>query len=109
VRQLTIKLIGYQVVEASDAPKALDLLTNGNPVDLVFTDIVMPGGHVRPRGGGARPSAQARDQGAAYFWLRRGTGARGQLGAPVAVGTAQTLPSGRSRHGLAEIPTTSAV
>ena len=47
VRQLTItrlKLIGYQVLEASDGPKALDLLTKGHPVDLVFTDLVMPGG-----------------------------------------------------------------
>lgn len=47
VRQLTItrlKLIGYQVLEASDGPKALELLTGGHPVDLVFTDLVMPGG-----------------------------------------------------------------
>jgi CheY-like chemotaxis protein len=47
VRQLTItrlKLIGYQVLEASDGPKAVDLLTKGHPVDLVFTDLVMPGG-----------------------------------------------------------------
>jgi len=47
VRQLTItrlKLIGYQVLEASDGPKALDLLAKGHPVDLVFTDLVMPGG-----------------------------------------------------------------
>ena len=47
VRQLTItrlKLIGYQVLEASDGPKALDILTRGDAVDLVFTDLVMPGG-----------------------------------------------------------------
>jgi Histidine kinase-, DNA gyrase B-, and HSP90-like ATPase/Response regulator receiver domain len=47
VRQLTVtrlKLIGYQVLEASDGPKALDLLTEDHPVDLVFTDLVMPGG-----------------------------------------------------------------
>ncbi len=47
VRQLTVtrlKLIGYQVLEASDGPKALDLLTKDHPVDLVFTDLVMPGG-----------------------------------------------------------------
>ena len=47
VRQLTInrlKLIGYQVLEASDGPKALDLLTKDHPVDLVFTDLIMPGG-----------------------------------------------------------------
>lgn len=47
VRQLTItrlKLIGYQVLEASDGPNALDVLSRGHPVDLVFTDLVMPGG-----------------------------------------------------------------
>jgi CheY-like chemotaxis protein len=47
VRQLTItrlKLIGYQVLEASDGPKALDILSRGHMVDLVFTDLVMPGG-----------------------------------------------------------------
>jgi PAS domain S-box-containing protein len=47
VRRLTItrlKLIGYQVLEASDGPKALDILTRGDAVDLVFTDLVMPGG-----------------------------------------------------------------
>jgi CheY-like chemotaxis protein len=47
VRQLTItrlKLIGYQVLEASDGPKALDILSQGHPVDLVFTDLIMPGG-----------------------------------------------------------------
>ena len=46
MRQLTItrlKLIGYQVLEASDGPKAVDLLTKGHPLDLVFTDLVMPG------------------------------------------------------------------
>jgi CheY-like chemotaxis protein len=47
VRRLTItrlKLIGYQVLEASDGPKALDILSLGPSVDLVFTDLIMPGG-----------------------------------------------------------------
>jgi PAS domain S-box-containing protein len=47
VRRLTItrlKMIGYQVLEASDGPKALDILTRGKAVDLVFTDLIMPGG-----------------------------------------------------------------
>ena len=47
VRQLTItrlKLIGYQVLEANDGPKALDILTRGDAIDLVFTDLIMPGG-----------------------------------------------------------------
>jgi CheY-like chemotaxis protein len=47
VRRLTIarlKLIGYQVLEASDGPKAIDILSQGHSVDLVFTDLIMPGG-----------------------------------------------------------------
>jgi CheY-like chemotaxis protein len=47
VRRLTItrlKLIGYQVLEASDGPKALDILSKAHAIDLVFTDLVMPGG-----------------------------------------------------------------
>jgi PAS domain S-box-containing protein len=47
VRQLTIKrlkLIGYQVLEASNGPAALEILKRGDAVDLVFTDLIMPGG-----------------------------------------------------------------
>ena len=47
VRQLTIKrlkLIGYQVLEASDGPAALEILERGDAIDLVFTDLIMPGG-----------------------------------------------------------------
>jgi CheY-like chemotaxis protein len=47
VRKLTItrlQMIGYQVLEASDGPTALDILTQDQPVDLVFTDLIMPGG-----------------------------------------------------------------
>jgi PAS domain S-box-containing protein len=47
VRKLTImrlKMMGYDVLEASDGPKALDILRGGEAVDLVFTDLIMPGG-----------------------------------------------------------------
>ena len=47
VRRLTakrLKMIGYQVIEAIDGPKALEVLNRGDKVDLVFTDLVMPGG-----------------------------------------------------------------
>ena len=37
-------MIGYQVVEASDGPSALDILVKDNAIDLVFTDLIMPGG-----------------------------------------------------------------
>jgi CheY-like chemotaxis protein len=38
-----LKIIGYQVLEASDGRKVLEILDRGHPVDLVFTDLVMPG------------------------------------------------------------------
>jgi CheY-like chemotaxis protein len=47
VRQLTIRrltMIGYQVVEAGDGPTALDILRREQAIDLVFTDLIMPGG-----------------------------------------------------------------
>ena len=47
VRTLTVsrlKMIGYQVVEARDGPEALSVLESGTHVDLVFTDMIMPGG-----------------------------------------------------------------
>lgn len=36
--------LGYRVFTAGDAAEALDHLRDGKPVDLLFTDIVMPGG-----------------------------------------------------------------
>ena len=36
--------LGYEVIEAADAGSALDLLSDGQRVDLLFTDVVLPGG-----------------------------------------------------------------
>ena len=36
--------LGYQVVTATDAGQALKVLKGDEPVDLLFTDVVMPGG-----------------------------------------------------------------
>ena len=47
VRKLTVRrlnMIGYRVLEASDGPTALEMLSRRNVVDLVFTDLIMPGG-----------------------------------------------------------------
>ena len=47
VRDVTVKrlkYLGYQVIKASTAREAIDILKAGKSVDLVFTDIVMPGG-----------------------------------------------------------------
>ena len=39
----TVRSLGYRVVQAADAQSALDLLEAGTRVDLLFTDVVMPG------------------------------------------------------------------
>jgi PAS domain S-box-containing protein len=47
VRRLTtmrLKLMGYSVIEVEDGPKALEVLDSDVKVDLVFADLVMPGG-----------------------------------------------------------------
>ncbi|HUX72445.1 MAG TPA: PAS domain S-box protein [Steroidobacteraceae bacterium] len=39
-----LSALGYRVVEAADGRRALEILRRGDPVDLLFTDVVMPGG-----------------------------------------------------------------
>ena len=36
--------LGYRVIEAEDGSGALSVLSNGPQIDLLFTDVVMPGG-----------------------------------------------------------------
>ncbi len=48
--------LGYRVIEASDGPSALRLLEMNTTVDLLFTDVVLPGGMP-----GAQVAAQARE------------------------------------------------
>lgn len=47
VRDMAVKGLrdlGYSVLEAENGAKALHILQNGRPIDLLFTDVVMPGG-----------------------------------------------------------------
>jgi PAS domain S-box-containing protein len=47
VREVTVEALGslgYATVVARDGREALDVLNRGEPVDLLFTDYVMPGG-----------------------------------------------------------------
>jgi CheY-like chemotaxis protein len=47
VRRLTVtrlQELGYDVLEAANGPAALDVLEARRDIDLVFTDVVMPGG-----------------------------------------------------------------
>ncbi len=46
VRQLAVRFVdrlGYDVLEAKDGASALAVLDSGRHVDLLFTDVVMPG------------------------------------------------------------------
>jgi PAS domain S-box-containing protein len=40
----SLRELGYQVLEAKDGPTALRTLKLHGPVDLIFTDVVLPGG-----------------------------------------------------------------
>ncbi len=40
----SIKSLGYRVVEAKDGHEALHFLANNSGIDVLFTDVVMPGG-----------------------------------------------------------------
>jgi PAS domain S-box-containing protein len=58
VRTYTVDILrelGYRVVEANDGPSALRLLERQSPVDLLFSDVVLPGGMT-----GAQVAAQAK-------------------------------------------------
>jgi signal transduction histidine kinase len=55
----SLKELGYEVVTAADAARALDILKGDQPIDLLFSDVIIPGGtngaqlavtarHVRP-------------------------------------------------------------
>jgi PAS domain S-box-containing protein len=51
-----LRELGYRVVEAHDGPSALRLLERQTRVDLLFSDVVLPGGLT-----GAQVAAQARE------------------------------------------------
>jgi signal transduction histidine kinase len=40
----TITDLGYRVLTAPDGPSALDIVRGDQPIDLLFSDVVMPGG-----------------------------------------------------------------
>ncbi len=50
----TLRELGYRVIEAHDGPSAIRLLERPTRVDLLFTDVVLPGGMT-----GAQVAAQA--------------------------------------------------
>ncbi|HEU4952086.1 MAG TPA: PAS domain S-box protein [Holophagaceae bacterium] len=44
VAEQQLLALGYRVITAPNGPAALDILERDEPVDLLFTDVVMPGG-----------------------------------------------------------------
>jgi len=47
VRRITVtrlRMIGYEVLEAHDGPTALQVLDRRSHIDVLFTDLIMPGG-----------------------------------------------------------------
>jgi CheY-like chemotaxis protein len=41
---MQLRELGYRVAEAADGPKARTILDSEHPIDLMLTDVVMPGG-----------------------------------------------------------------
>jgi CheY-like chemotaxis protein len=63
VRAATVELLselGYRVLDAEDGSRALAILESGAPIDLLFTDVVMPG-PVNSRELAAKAVAMRRD------------------------------------------------
>jgi PAS domain S-box-containing protein len=55
VAQAILGSLGYRVIEAADGPQALAVIDRGDPIDLLFTDVILPQGM-----NGAEVAAQAR-------------------------------------------------
>jgi CheY-like chemotaxis protein len=52
----TLRELGYRVIEAGDGPAAINVLESDARIDLLFTDVVLPGGMT-----GAQIAARARE------------------------------------------------
>jgi CheY-like chemotaxis protein len=44
IAALLLEDLGYTVLEAANGPQAVEILSSASAIDLLFTDIVMPGG-----------------------------------------------------------------
>ena len=75
VRSVTarrLQNLGYAVVEAENAAAAIELLRSRSDIDLIFSDVVMPGGMSGLRPGAMGPRERADDPGSAHLRLCRG-------------------------------------
>jgi CheY-like chemotaxis protein len=79
VRMLVVDVLeelGYAALEAGDGPEGLKVLQSRARVDLLITDVGLPGGAERPAGGRRRPRPAPRAQGAVHHRLCRERGRR---------------------------------
>ena len=44
-----VESLGYRVISARNGPDALEILRQDTPIDLLFTDVFMPGGMYGPK------------------------------------------------------------
>ena len=66
-----LQSLGYRTVDAANGPAALNLIEGGQAFDLLFTDVIMPGGMSGRELAEKVVEAPARHQGALYIRLYR--------------------------------------
>ena len=44
-----LKSLGYAILEAKDGPAALAVIAGGRAIDLLFSDVMLPGGMLGPQ------------------------------------------------------------
>ena len=66
-----LQSLGYRTLAAADGPAAMAMIENGQPFDLLFTDVIMPGGMTGRQLAEEVAQAPARHQGAVYVRLYR--------------------------------------
>src|SRR5947209_2205376 len=66
-----IEKLGYRVLTACNGPEALEILHQDTPIDLLFTDVFMPGGNAWPSTRERGASAAARTKSSIHIGLFR--------------------------------------
>ena len=114
IRMVVVEVLeelGYTVIEAGDGPSALKILNSNRAIDLLITDVGLPGGmNGRQMADAAR--ARARTQGAVHHRLRGERRAQPRPSGPRHARDDEALPDGQlcaaceepDRQGLTNCP-----